>query len=394
MTKCDVAIVGAGPYGLAAAAHLRTIRGLEVRVFGETMSFWDRNMPIGMLLRSAWTATRISDPHGALTLEEFQNESGKHFSSPVPVDRFVEYGMWYQRKAVPDLDSRRVCRVERDPKGFQVTLQDGERLLAKRVICAVGIAAFASRPKEFVGLPCSLVSHASEHRELSVFRGKQVLVVGGGQSALESAALMHECGAEVEVIAQCRKINWLQGVLSKTLHYRMGKLTKNLLYAPTDVGPAGISQLMARPDLVRMLPRSIQDKLWKRAVRPAGARWLVNRLENVPIRLGRSVCLVAPVGDRVKVRIDDGTERTVDHVLLGTGYKVDIAKYDFLAPNLLEHVERFNGYPVLKPGLETSVPGLHILGAPACWSFGPLLQFVSGTRYASQALLRSLQASA
>jgi len=40
------------------------------------------------------------------------------------------------------------------------------------------------------------------------------------------------------------------------------------------------------------------------------------------------------------------------------------------------------------------VPGLHILGAPAAWSFGPLLQFVSGARFASLALLRRINGSA
>src|SRR5213079_230240 len=52
MSACDVAIVGAGPYGLSAAAHLRAANGLDVRVFGEPMSFWERHMPKGMLLRS------------------------------------------------------------------------------------------------------------------------------------------------------------------------------------------------------------------------------------------------------------------------------------------------------------------------------------------------------
>jgi hypothetical protein len=151
-----------------------------------------------------------------------------------------------------------------------------------------------------------------------------------------------------------------------------------------------MSQLMARPDLLRKLPRGIQDKLRKRAVRPAGSRWLVKRLENVPIRLGRSISAVSTPGDRVTIKLDDGSERTVDHVLLGTGYRVDITKYGFLTPELLSSIERFNGYPVLKPGLETSVPGLHILGAPAAWSFGPLMQFVSGTHYASRSLMRSI----
>ncbi len=385
---CDVAIIGAGPYGLSAAAHLRTVKGLELTVFGEPMSFWDRNMPAGMFLRSNWSATQIADPDGTLTLEAYQAACGTHFSAPVPLDQFIQYGLWYQRQTVPYLDRRKIERVESHPKGFQLSLQDGEAVISRRVIIAAGIGSFTRRPAEFQCLPPSLVSHSSEHRDFDKFAGKQVLVVGGGQSALESGALLHEGGTDVEVVARSHRIHWLQGTLSKTLHHGLGEFIRQLLYAPTDVGPAGLSQLMARPDLLRRLPRGLQDKLRIRSVRPAGARWLVERLRDVPIRLGVSVVSVVPVDERVKVWLSDGSERIVDHILLGTGYRVDISKYEFLAPDLVQSIRRFNGYPCLKEGLETSVEGLHILGAPAAWSFGPLMQFVSGARYASQALIR------
>jgi thioredoxin reductase len=354
------------------------------------MSFWDRNMPAGMLLRSNWTATQIADPNRSLTLEAYRAASGNHLSAPVPLERFVQYGLWYQRQAVPDLDQRRVARVESDPKGFRLTLEDGEVISSRRVIIAVGIGAFAWRPPEFQNLPSSLASHASEQRDLGKFAGKVVLVIGSGQSALESGALLHEGGAEVEVVGRSRRIHWLQGSLSKTLHHKLGKFTRRLLYAPTDVGPAGISQLMARPDLLKHLPRGLQDVLRSRSVRPAGARWLVERLQDVPIRLGRSIVSVVPIGNRVKVRLDDGSERTADHVLLGTGYRVDVSKYEFLDSRLVQAIHCINGYPLLKDGLETSVTGLHILGAAAAWNFGPLMQFVSGTHYASRALVRSI----
>lgn len=390
MSACDVVIIGAGPYGLSAAAHLQTIKGLEVRVFGEPMSFWKGNMPAGMFLRSNWTATQIACPNSRLTLEEFQRERGTTVDVPVPLDRFVEYGEWYQGQAVPDLDSRRVRHIERKSNGFTLSLDGGESLDSRRVVIAAGIASFARRPSLFQGLAAGLVSHTVDHSDFREFAGKKVLIVGSGQSALESGALLREAGADVEIVARARQIHWLQGWLSKTLHHRMGKLTKRLLYAPTDVGPAGLSQLLARPHLVRTLPKPLQEKLRKRAIRPAGARWLVDRLRNVPIRLGMSVTSVSEQGNGVRVRLQDGTERTVDHVLLGTGFQIDISKYDFLPAELAKQIHRANGFPVLQQGLETSVPGLHILGAPATWSFGPLLQFVSGTHYASRSLTRRI----
>jgi cation diffusion facilitator CzcD-associated flavoprotein CzcO len=386
VSTIDVIIIGAGPYGISAAAHLRTIDGLEVREFGEPMSFWDRNMPVGMLLRSNWTATQIASPKNWLTIEAYMAETSDRLAQPVPLDGFIRYGQWYQEKAVSDLDHRNIMRVESDSKGFKTTLADGETIFSKRVVVAAGIGSFARRPREFDNLPASLASHTSMHRDLKEFAGKKVLVVGGGQSALESAALLHESGAEAEVVSRSTHINWLSGWASTTLHKRLGKFTRQLLYAPTDVGPAGISQLVARPALLQALPRSVQDKLRKRAVRPAGARWLVERLRDVPVSLGRSVTSVDTVGDQASIRLNDGTSRTVDHVLLGTGYQVDVSKYAFLSPELIRSIRCFNGFPCLKAGLETSVPGLHVLGAPAAWSFGPLMQFVSGTTYASRSL--------
>jgi len=358
------------------------------------MSFWEDKMPVGMLLRSGWAATHIADPNQSLTLEAFRSVSRIHFSSPVPLDRFVDYGHWYQRQAVPDLDRRKIVRVKSDEKGFRLILHEGETILARRLVVAAGISSFAWRPPQFAGLPSSLASHTSEQRDFQRFAGKQVLVVGSGQSALESAALLHESGAEVEIVARARGIRWLGGLVSRTIHSGLGPAISSLLYAPTDVGPAGISQVVARPDLVRRLPRSIQDWLRKKSIRPAGARWLVERLKSVPMNLGRSIVSAVPVGGRIKVQFDNGSLRTIDHVLLGTGYKVDVAKYDFLDSKLAHSISRFEGFPRLSDGFETSVPRLHFLGAPAIWSFGPLMQFVVGTHYASRALLRYIAGKA
>jgi cation diffusion facilitator CzcD-associated flavoprotein CzcO len=388
MSRCDIAIIGAGPYGLAAAAHLRTVKGLDVHSFGEPMSFWERNMPIGMLLRSGWAASHIADPHQSLTLEAFQAATRQSFFTPVPLDRFIDYGSWYQQRAVPDLDRRKIMRVESQPNGFRLLLEKGETVMARRVVIAAGISSFAWRPPEFARIDSSLASHTSGHRNFARFAGKRVLVIGGGQSALESAALLHENRALVEIIARTHAIRWLGGVVSRTIQGGLGPKLSKVLYAPTDVGPAGISQIVARPDLVRRFPRSVQDWLRKRSIRPAGARWLVARLQTVPMRLGRTPTSAAPLGERIKVKLDDGSERTVDHVFLGTGYRVDVSKYEFLAPELARAIARFQGYPRLRDGFETSVPGLHILGAPAVWSFGALNQFVVGTHYAGRTLLR------
>jgi FAD-dependent urate hydroxylase len=385
---CDIAVVGSGPYGLSAAAHLAAADGFDIRVFGPIMSFWDTQMPKGMLLRSPWNGSHLSDPSRKYTLDEFSEQAPTPLSSPVPLSSFVEYGRWFQGKAVPQLDPRTVSRVVPDGKGFQLELSDGEPLQARRVVIAAGIGAFAWRPPEFTDLPSTQVSHSVDHRDLSLLKGKRVAVVGGGQSALESAALLHEHGAEVEVLVRDAEVRWL----IRRWHHNIPLLSR-LLYAPPDVGPAFVSWLVALPQLYRRLPRKLQDRFAARSVRAAGSAWLVPRLSEVPIATDRSVREAARSNGSVRLRLDDGSERLVDHVLLATGYRVDVAQYPFLGQNVLERMSRVGGYPKLDQGFETSVRGLHVVGAPAAWSMGPLMRFVAGTDFAARSLARHVLAA-
>ncbi|MGP0024112.1 MAG: FAD-dependent oxidoreductase [Streptosporangiaceae bacterium] len=386
MSDTDVAIIGAGPYGLAAAAHLRRA-GVAVRLLGDPMSFW-RSMPAGMLLRSNWTATCIADSQGPLSLDSFCTASGVRFDRPVALAHFIEYGMWVQEQVAPDVDRRLVERLDGNEKGFDLQFADGERLTARRVVVAAGIASFANRPSFAAELPPELSSHTGDHQDLRRFSGARVLVVGGGQSALESAVLLHESGAQAEVIVREDHLHWLHG---GKYHRMLGRLAP-LVYAPTDVGPMGLSRLVAVPAMFRLLPRGIQDPLACRAIRPAGAAWLTPRLQGVPVTLARSIVSVIPGKGNLQVTFADGDTRTVDHLLFGTGYRVDITRYRFLAPSLLARVKRAGGYPVLGRGSESSVTGLHFLGAPAAWSFGPIMRFVAGGWYAGRSLARVVTA--
>jgi thioredoxin reductase len=274
--------------------------------------------------------------------------------------------------------------VEKNGAGFRLTAEDGETWKARRVIIAAGIEPFAWHPQEFKHLPFELASHACEHRDLRPFIGKKVAVIGGGQSALESAALLNELGAEVEVLVRAPFVRWLW----RQKWFHTFRPVARLLYAPPDVGQAGLSHLVARPNLFRRLPRTVQSRWGKRAIRPAGAAWLHSRCERIRITVGKNVISAAEAGGSVKLSLDDGSKKCVDHVLLATGYRVDIARYPFLSTQLLESIRRVNGYPQLDTGYESSVPGLYFLGAPAAWSYGPLMRFVAGADFASRTLTR------
>ncbi len=343
-------------------------------------------MPVGMCLRSNWGASHIADPEQQLTLDAYCREKGNHISKPIPLDRFVDYGRWYQQKSVGNLENREVRSIDLAAHGFKIVMNDGEEFAARRVVVAAGISAFTARPAEFTRVSSELASHTSEHNDLRKFKGQLVVVIGAGQSALESAALLQEAGIAVEVIARRPHLNWVG--LHPKLHH-LGFISK-MLYSKRDVGPAGISRLVAMPHLFRRFPRDFQNRTAYRAIRPAGAGWLQPRLVGVPITLGRKVVAAAEKGSQLHLKLDDGSERCVNHALLATGFHVDVTRYPFLSPSLAKQVKTVKGFPILRSGLESSVPGLHFLGKPASWSFGPLLGFVSGAEFASTEIVRSI----
>jgi cation diffusion facilitator CzcD-associated flavoprotein CzcO len=385
----DVAILGAGPYGLGAGAHLHQMQGLDVQVFGEPMEFWKAQMPAGMFLRSPWSASHISDPAGQLDLNAYREQLGRSIPAPIPLDDFVAYGLWFQHKTVPGVIKRRITSIQRHSAGFQLTLDNGDTWKAGRVVIAGGIGPFARRPEVFAGLFPQFVTHCSDQRDVNRFRGKRVAVIGAGQSALESAALIHEAGAEIEVLVKAPSVHWLgwRGKIQK-----LGPIAK-LLYAPTDVGPAGVSRIVAKPNLVKYFPRPIQNRFRTRSLRPAGSQWLVDRLKKVPIRTGCYVTSAVPNGEKLCLKLNDGGVREVDHVLLGTGFQVDISRYPFLSAELVQSIDQIDGFPRLNLGFESSVPGLHFLGAPSSWTFGPLMYFVAGTEFAAKSITRYIAQS-
>ena len=348
----SVAIIGAGPYGLAVAAHLQA-EGVETMAFGEPMSFWEASMPVGMLLRSSQRSSSIADPNRELTLEAYGRETGTVLPAPLPCALFVEYGHWFQGRVLPGIDRRGVVRVDCAAGGFSLLLSDGETVRAGRVVVAAGVAPFAYRPSLFASLSDDRVSHSSAIRGVDEFRGSRIVIIGAGQSALEGAALLHEAGAEVEVIARARAIKWLStGGASSGVR----KLLRRALYPPTDVGPPGLNWIAGTPDVLRWLPATSRAEIEARCTPPMGSGWLRARLAGASLTLGRSVVSARAKDGRTLLVLDDGSSREVDHIVLATGYRVDIAKYTFLGRELLGGVRMTGGYPRLSTGLSLLFP--------------------------------------
>lgn len=383
----DTLVIGAGPYGLSLAAHLRAA-GIDHKIIGPPMDAWNK-MPRGMYLRSAVSASSLSAPGRKLKIEAYHREQGMTPIYPVALETFLAYSRWFVERSEIEVDRRLVSSLAADNGGFRAVLEDGEEIAAARAVIAAGTKPLKWVPPEFRELPSALASHAGDHSDLSVFEGKRLVVVGAGQSAIEFAAIAHEQGADVRVLFRAPSVHWL--TRSARLHsaWLLGKL----LYSPNDVGPAGLSRVVSLPGAFRRLPMGLRHRATARCVRPAASAWLVDRMREVPLDPGRVARTATEHSGQVRIECSDGGVVEADHVLLATGYQVDLSRYGFIAPDLLAAIGSVGGFPALGPGFETSAGNLHVLGWPASGTFGPAMRFVCGADFAARAITRAAQAS-
>ncbi len=377
----DVVVMGAGPYGLAAAAHLQG-RGLKVGIFGKPLKLWRENMPQGMLLRSYWWATNISDPRKKYDLEQYFKAEGQQPSDPFRAETFIDYGLWFQKHAVPDVDETYVDVIERKGQEYELRLVDGRVVKSQAVVMAPGLAYYVYRAPEFDHLPVELVSHTSDHYTFEGFSGKHIAVIGGGQSAIETAALAHESGAFVDLITRS-PIHWLSGDSLKNR-----SLIKRIKSPKAGIAPGWVNWGFEHlPYAFQRLPRDKKDRLLRGRGRfgPAGAAWLKDRiLGKVTLHESQPAQEIKEVEGEVELTLPNGETLRVDHVILGTGFLMDIKRLPMLHPSLMESIETYQGAPVLNNRFETNIPGLYFIGFTSVSSCGPLFRFVVGTDAAAR----------
>ncbi len=391
-------VVGAGPYGLAVAAHLRHL-GVDVRVFGEPLDSWRHHMPAGMFLKSTPSASSISAPVAGYRLEDFCRTAGLPTlgeDEAVPIELFIDYGQWFQQQLVP-IERQQVLETTRVGGSYELALESGERVRTPALVVATGHTQFVFIPPELRALAarteCRLVTHASQHQDFSAFAGRDVAVIGGGQSALESAALLQEAGATVQVLVRSNRVRWAGNPEGEP------RPLKQRLFKPeSPLGP-GWSHVASRygAGAIRLLPARVRLGLVKRILGPAGSWWLRDRVEgNVTIRTSHTIKEANTAGDRVVLvcRAPGGSVRiAADHVIAATGYRVDVDAIRFLDHSVRAGVYRVHGYPRLDESFESTVPGLFFAGLPSAGTFGPLMRFVCGTDFAAPRLARGVARS-
>ncbi|MER7579252.1 NAD(P)-binding domain-containing protein [Kitasatospora sp. NPDC097691] len=395
VSEVPVAVVGAGPYGLSVAAHLGA-RGVPVRILGVPMGSWRARMPVGMFLKSTPRASSIAHPEGRYGLNEFRADRhlawvGDRYA--VPLDEFVCYGEWFQQRCVPGVERAAVVRIAGAPPGFRVSLDTGEEFTARTVVLANGFPSYARVPADLQPLvEAGLASHTSDHADLAKFAGQRVAVIGAGQSALESATLMYEAGAEPVLVARTDRL--LFGEPPSADRPGDRAWPTRIAHPASTLGPGWSFVGFTRaPAAFRYLPDDRRAALVRTVLGPAGAWWLRDRLVGrFPLLTGHRVASTEVVGGRVRLRLRGSTDTLeVEQVLAATGYQVDVDRLQLLDPGLRGALARRNGgAPRLTPGFESSVPGLYFTGLAAADTFGPMMRFVCGTGFAARRISRAV----
>ncbi|MEU3788981.1 FAD-dependent oxidoreductase [Streptomyces fructofermentans] len=390
----DLLVVGAGPYGLSIASHAAAA-GLSLRVFGRPMASWRDHMPPGMFLKSEPWASNLSDPEGRWRLDAYCAERGvrARHGEPIPVEMFASYGLWFARHSVPEVDERVVAHVRACPGGFEALTEDGTSVRARTVALAVGVLPFTEIPPVLRRLGAEFVSHSSDHADLDRFRGRDVTVVGGGQAALETAALLAEQGTRVRVVARAEALGWNDlppawerpwWQAARAPHSGLGCGWRNWFYAE-------------RPGVFRRLPEPTRARIAASALGPAGAWWIRDRVEpSVEVLLGREVAEAYASGGRLRLdtvgRTGEPMSLDTDHVVAATGFRASRERLALLADELRDGLAASSdGSPRVGREFESSWPGLFMAGLVTAGGFGPAMRFVHGASFTAPTLVRGVR---
>jgi thioredoxin reductase len=385
-----IVIIGAGPYGLSIAAHLRA-RGVGFRIFGKPMHNWQAKMPRGMLLKSDGFASNLADPGDRFSLEAFCAEQGLPYAPdglPVPREDFIAYGRAFQQRFVPDVEEREVVSIRRSGGRFAVQLDDGELLAADKVVVGVGISDFCYLPPDLADLPAEFVTHTSRHEDMAAFNGRRVIVVGSGSSAIDVAALLHENGAAVQMVSRRSELPFHSAP-------EASRSLVDVLRAPrTGIGPGWRSVFYTQaPSLFYRLPADLRMRIVSTWLGPAGGWYMRERVVGkVPCLAGVSLQSAQIGGGQIHLRLTgaNGVDRVLsaDHIIAATGYRVDFSTVGFVDQALRAEIELLSGYPILSRNFETSVAGLYVVGPASAYCFGPMFRFVLGARSTARRLAR------
>ena len=362
MRSTELLVIGAGPYGLAVAAHARR-RGKDTVSVGTPMGFWRDHMPADMFLRSGpdWHL----DVAARHTFTAFLAERNVAPSDvePIPIATYLEYTDWFIAKEALPVDDVRVKRLVRVDDRFLADLDNGDAIEADAVVAAPGIAHFAALPPWSAALPDKRWAHTVDLVTFEQLGGARCLIVGGRQSAYEWAALLCDHGAErVDIVHR---------------HDVPRFASPDWTFVDDHVAETQQTTGWWR-SLSAARRESINARFWE-VGRLTLEPWIPPRLDaRVNQWPGQEVASAEDDGSGVRVTLSSGERLDVDFVVFATGYRADLQAVPYLSHLVGDAILTQDGFPVLDESFASTTAGLYIAGFPSTRDFGPFFGFIPG----------------
>ena len=216
----DVAVIGAGMTGLAVTAAL-VHRGMHAIAYDEAPEGWEGPWATTARMETLRSPKQLAGPAlgiPSLTFRAwFEAQLGRDAwdaLDKIPRLQWMDYLRWYRRAlALPVKNGHRITDILPRADGLvELAIEtDGRttRTFARHVVLATGRAGLGgpSVPAFADKLPRARWAHSSDDNDYEQLRGLRVGVVGGGASAMDSAATALECGAaQVHLLVRRRDL--------------------------------------------------------------------------------------------------------------------------------------------------------------------------------------------
>lgn len=371
-----VLIIGAGPYGIAIALELYRLR-IPFLIHGEIFSLWHKHTLTDASLRSDVHVSEVFTKdrrfrldrhlHQTLPAEQARQICGGR----VPVRLFRDYLQQVARQLPFPVASERIVNVGHDRHAnFRAITESGRDIVASQIVLACGIESHRSMPYCLAKLNDDRVAHSWQVDRYEHVRDQRVLVVGSGQSAAETIALLRPKN----------RVTWI---------YR----TEPIYYADPIALPRPVFDLAMRGShIFSMLPHWLRLRLRQRMLGTTVTPDLKPQFNS-----GDVVSIRADVQSLNLQREAEGLRShemnlTFDRIVACTGYRYGVRNLSILEPSLRDAIVCDNDIPQLDRRFMTSLPGLYIVGAMAELKHGPAMRFMCGTRSATALVVAAIAA--
>ncbi len=369
----DVVVIGAATTGISVAAHCID-SGLSTLVLGEPLSFWKRSI-LPLPLRSPMPATDIASPRDGSGYLDFAERHHLAIEGKIDFKYFIAYFQDFLLRNGIKITNEYVTNIRYAGNHFMVDTMNKGTVQAKNVVVATGICKMKSTPRAFASLPKLVCVHSSEINSISGFESKDVVVIGGGQSAVEMATEIAKVARNVHLIIRG------ESIIYRSLH-SAGKSLFKVLFVNAEkyfkYTPASLKTRILKYLLKGTVEPDLREKI---------------EVENITVHMNATITGATMENSKVTISLPQERRVVVDKVVLGSGYKYDLSNIGFLE-SLVEdgRILKEDGFPVLDENMQTNMPGLFFTGYPCINVIGPKAQFISGTSVISPRITKEVLA--